>query len=101
MEGISEDYARGFEQTDLAVERIVDYGFSFQPGIEIAEVAQTKGLEFDYVVLLDVDPLSYPEGSFNRRLLHVGATRAIHQLWLTSIGEPSAIVDRAIASLEP
>ena len=99
-ESISEDYARGFEQTDLVVERVVDYSFSFQPGIEIADVAQTKGLEFDYVVLLDVDPLSYPDDSFNRRLLHVGATRAIHQLWVTCVGVPSAIVDRAIASLE-
>ncbi len=98
-ESISEDYARGFGQTDLVVERVVDYGFSFQPGIEIAEVAQTKGLEFDYIVLLDVDPLAYPDDSFNRRLLHVGATRAIHQLWVTCVGVPSAIVNGAIASL--
>ncbi len=96
-ESIGEDYARGFEQTDLRVQRVVDCGFSFQPGIEIAEIWQAKGLEFDYVVLLDVDPLSYPADSFNRRLLHVGATRAIHQLWVTCIGVPSAIVADAIA----
>jgi DNA helicase-2/ATP-dependent DNA helicase PcrA len=95
-ESIGEDYARGFEQTDLRIQRVVDCGFSFQPGIEIAEIWQAKGLEFDYVVLLDVDPLSYPKDSFNRRLLHVGATRAIHQLWVTCIGVPSAIVADAV-----
>ena len=96
-ESVSDDYARGFAQTDLVVEQVVDYGFAFKPGIEIAEVAQTKGLEFNYVVLLDVTPEHYPDDSFNRRLLHVGATRAIQQLWVTCIGMPSVIVDDAIA----
>jgi hypothetical protein len=27
-----------------------------------------------------------------RRLLHVGATRAVHQLWLTSVGTPSPLL---------
>ena len=36
------------------------------------------------------DPFSDVAGA--RRLLHVGATRAVHQLWLTSVGTPSPIV---------
>ena len=27
-----------------------------------------------------------------RRRLHVGATRAVHQLWLTSVGTPSPLI---------
>jgi DNA helicase-2/ATP-dependent DNA helicase PcrA len=64
--------------------RIVDQEFAFEPGIEVCDAAQTKGLEFDYVVLLGVDRQSYPDTPAARHLLHVGATRAIHQLWLLS-----------------
>ena len=56
--------------------------FRFAPGIEITEVDQVKGLEFDYVILLDASAEHYPDDARSRRLLHVGATRAVHQLWL-------------------
>ncbi len=31
----------------------------------------------------------FPDAPEARRLLHVGATRAVHQLWLTVVGTPS------------
>ncbi len=62
--------------------RVREQNFSFAPGIEVTDVAQTKGLEFDYVVLLYVDRENYPAADSFRHLLHVGITRAIHQLWL-------------------
>ncbi|MEE9281358.1 MAG: 3'-5' exonuclease [Myxococcota bacterium] len=96
-QGISREYEQGFVQTDVRLRRVADYDFSFEPGFEITEIAQTKGLEFDYVILLDVDPANYPDDSFHRRLLHVGATRAIQQLWITCIDVPSAIVRGACA----
>ena len=43
-----------------------------------------KGLEFDYVILLEVSEQSYPEGLESRHLLHIGMTRAALQLWLLS-----------------
>ena len=46
---------------------------------------------------LDCGPESYSTDSYHRRLLHVGATRAIQQLWVTCVGVPSAIIDQAIA----
>ena len=49
-------------------------------------------LEFDYVILVDVDAGTYRDIPSARRLLHVGATRAIHQLWLMTAGIPSPIV---------
>ena len=66
--------------------------FSFKPGIDVTDVAQVKGLEFDYVVLLDTSAANYPPTMESRHLLHIGATRAAHQLWLIATGQPSALL---------
>lgn len=72
--------------------------FAFAPGIEVTDVTQAKGLEFDYVILLDVSADAWPDTPAARRQLHVGATRAAHQLWVMYMGEPSPILpDQAIA----
>lgn len=87
-------YYDGLAHGDLPRLRLVaDQDFTFTAGIEVTEVTQAKGLEFDYVILLDVDAASYPDTAASRRLLHVGATRAIHQLWVTSVGTPSPLVE--------
>jgi DNA helicase-2/ATP-dependent DNA helicase PcrA len=75
--------------------------FVFQPGIDVTDVAQVKGLEFDYVLLLDVNESSYPEGIEARHLLHIGATRATHQLWLIATGRESALVRHLIQPDSP
>jgi len=85
-------YHHGLERCDLARVRLVEHGdFTFAPGIEVTELEQAKGLEFDYVILVDVDAVAYPEGHESRRRLHVGASRAVHQLWLTTVGTPSRL----------
>jgi DNA helicase-2/ATP-dependent DNA helicase PcrA len=90
---LSEMYARALRTAEVPrVERVYDQQFRFAPGIEVTEVAQVKGLEFDYVILIEVSTTHYPDTPHARRVLHVGATRAIHQLWLTSVGTPSALV---------
>lgn len=90
---LSDAYFEGLARSDLPrLRRISDQGFSFTAGIEVTEVAQVKGLEFDYVVLLGVDAANYPNTSGARRLLHVAATRAVHQLWVTCVGQPSPLV---------
>ena len=58
----------------------------------MTEIEQAKGLEFDYVILVDVTGVNFPDLPAARRLLHVGATRAVHQLWLTAVGTPSSLV---------
>ena len=50
------------------------------------------GEKFDYVILVDVGAQSFPATPAARRALHVGATRAVHQLWVTSAGAPSPLV---------
>jgi DNA helicase-2/ATP-dependent DNA helicase PcrA len=80
---------------------IVDGAFDFRPGVDVVEVSQVKGLEFDYVVIPDATPNSYPDTPEARRLLHVAATRAIHQLWVMSITLLSKIVPDASGAASP
>ncbi len=86
-------YHDGLEQSDLpGLRRVAVQDFSFAPGVEVTEIEQAKGLEFDYVVLADASADHYPDAPEARRRLHVGATRAVHQLWITSVGTPSPLL---------
>ena len=38
----------------------------------------------------------WPDTAESRRVLHVGATRAVHQLWMTTVGAPSPVIREAI-----
>ena len=71
---------------------VSEQNFAFSAGIEVCDVAQSKGLEFDYVILLDVSDVNYPATPAARRILHVGATRAAHQLWVTTVGKASPLL---------
>lgn len=93
---LSAIYADGLRRSDLiGVHRVTRQDFRFAPGIEVAEVAEVKGLEFDYVVLVEASAAHYPATDAARRLLHVGATRAIHQLWLMTVEAPSPLLAEA------
>jgi DNA helicase-2/ATP-dependent DNA helicase PcrA len=86
-------YYEALANSEIPGIRLVqDQDFSFRPGIDVTDVRQTKGLEFDIVVLLEVSQDSYPESDHARRLLHVAMTRAAHQLWITYTGMPSALL---------
>ena len=65
---------------------------NFEPGVDVTDVRQTKGLEFDEVVLLDTNAASYPATPQARHALYVGATRAAHQLWCVASEKPSPVV---------
>ena len=73
---------------------VADQDFSFSAGIDVTDVRQSKGLEFDIVILLDVTDASYPANDDARRLLHVAMTRAAHQLWITYVGNRVAAASR-------
>ncbi|MFP6663219.1 MAG: 3'-5' exonuclease [Deltaproteobacteria bacterium] len=92
-ERVSASYFSALERSDIARLRLVrDNDFSFAPGIEITELEPVKGLEFDYVILVDVNTRDYPDTPRARRTLHVAATRAIHQLWVISSDRPSPLL---------
>jgi DNA helicase IV len=60
--------------------------------VDVTDVANVKGLEFDYVVVPDAAAHVYPVTDEARRLLHVAVTRASHQLWIVSGGSPTALL---------
>lgn len=66
--------------------------FTFLPGIDVTDVRQVKGLEFDYVVVLDPHEQNYPVRDDARHLLHIASTRTAFQLWMVCSGKPSALV---------
>ena len=66
--------------------------FTFEPGIDVTDVDNAKGLEFDYVIIPDASASAYPATQEARRRLHVAATRASHQLWIVAGGAASPIL---------
>jgi DNA helicase-2/ATP-dependent DNA helicase PcrA len=94
---ISELYFEGLSRAELPeLRRVIDQRFAFAPGIDIVEAQEVKGLEFDYVILIEASARYWPDSPHHRRLLHVASTRAVHQLWLTSVGTPSSILPEAV-----
>ena len=92
---LSHTYYRGLANSEVPrLRQVEDQNFTFAPGVEVTEIEQVKGLEFDYVVLVEISASNFPDQPASRRLLHVGATRAVHQLWLTSVATPSPLLKR-------
>jgi DNA helicase-2/ATP-dependent DNA helicase PcrA len=80
------------------VRRVAKQDFAWDPGVDVTDVRQTKGLEFDEVVLLETTAASYPASPSARHALYIGATRASHQLWCVASESPSSLVTSAIES---
>lgn len=60
----------------------------FYDGILVSSIAVSKGLEFDQVIIPDADCDNY-RSEYDRGLLYVACTRAIHRLTLLYNGNPS------------
>jgi DNA helicase-2/ATP-dependent DNA helicase PcrA len=91
-------YYDGLVRADVPNVRLVaNLDFTWSPGVDVTDVRQTKGLEFDEVVLVEANASSYPDTIPARHALYVGATRAAHQLWCVSSDKPSPVV---VAALE-
>lgn len=64
----------------------------FATGIILTTIQYAKGLEFDHVILPFVDATRYAT-TFDKGLLYIGTTRAMHQLTvLVSQSEPSPLL---------
>lgn len=76
----------------LPLHLALDGNFEFRPGITVTSVDEVKGLEFDYVVLPDLDEGTYPPQPEARRGLYVALTRATHRLALASVGPLTTMI---------
>ncbi|MEG1435199.1 MAG: ATP-binding domain-containing protein [Gordonibacter sp.] len=66
---------------------------TFSEGVTVASAKMAKGLEFDEVIVLDVDSRQYATAA-DRNLLYVAVTRAMHWLSLLYRGEPAEFLAR-------
>lgn len=64
----------------------------YQGGISVVPVYLAKGLEFDAVLLIDVDEEHYKNTKHDAKLLYVGCTRSLHDLWIFHSGEASPLI---------
>ncbi len=95
----AEVYYEGLVRAEVPnVRRVRKQDFSWERGFDVTDVRQTKGLEFDEVILLETTASSYGETPQARHALYVGATRAAHQLWCISSEAPSRLVVDGIAT---
>lgn len=94
-------YHAGLRQAEIPnLRRVAEQDFPFKAGVDVTDSRQVKGLEFDYVILVEVNQSTYPADDESRHLLHIGATRAAHQLWLLSTGKPSELLPQAMRDQE-
>lgn len=94
----AEVYYEGLVRAEVPnVRRVRKQDFTWERGFDVTDVRQTKGLEFDEVILLETTASSYGETPQARHALYVGATRAAHQLWCITSEAPSKLV---VAALE-
>ncbi len=89
----ADNYYQALKMSDIPnLRRIKSFEFAFRPGVEVTDIRQVKGLEYDYVVLVDANASTFSTDDESRHLLHIGATRAAHQLWIVTTGEPSPLI---------
>ena len=92
-------YYDGLRRAEVpSLRRVRAQDFAFRPGVEVTDVRQVKGLEFDYVVMLDANDSSYGRDDESRHLFHIGVTRATWQLWIVVTGGASPLVPAAASA---
>jgi DNA helicase-2/ATP-dependent DNA helicase PcrA len=90
-------YFGGLQRAEVPyLRRVAEQDFSFKAGVDVTDVRQVKGLEFDYVVIVEASESSYPDDDEARHLLHIAATRAAHQLWLFAVGRASPLIPQEL-----
>ncbi|GIP41040.1 DNA helicase [Paenibacillus sp. J31TS4] len=71
----------------------------YRGGLSVLPVYLAKGLEFDAVVLVDADEAHYAADPQDGKLLYVGCTRALHDLWVVYEGSPTRLIRDAGADV--
>ena len=90
-------YYKGLRHGEVPnLRRVAEQDFPFRPGVDVTDVRQVKGLEFDYVIIVECNRATFPPDNESRHLLHIAATRGAHQLWVSSTGSPSILLPDAL-----
>ncbi|MDD4843959.1 MAG: ATP-binding domain-containing protein [Anaerotignum sp.] len=73
---------------DYDIQHISMDSTHFENGISVTSVQMSKGLEFDEVIVPDVSEDDY-YSNYDRSLLYIACTRAMHKLTLLYTGKPT------------
>lgn len=76
---------------DYEIQLISPDSTRFVNGISVTSIQMSKGLEFDEVIVADVDSDTY-QTEYDRSLLYIACTRAMHKLALFHTGKPSHLL---------
>ncbi|MBB3127122.1 DNA helicase-2/ATP-dependent DNA helicase PcrA [Paenibacillus rhizosphaerae] len=79
------DAARLYEQLAPGMPdlHLIDGGKkAYEGGLSVLPVYLSKGLEFDAVIVADADLAHYGDQAWDAKLMYVGCTRALHELWI-------------------
>ncbi|MCA9544874.1 MAG: ATP-binding domain-containing protein, partial [Myxococcales bacterium] len=94
---VADVYYQGLKRAQVpALRRVRQQDFDFSAGVDVTDVMQIKGLEYDYVVALEATAGHYPSTDEARFQLHVIMTRAAHQLWLVCSDTPSLLLPESL-----
>ncbi|MFZ3580387.1 RNA polymerase recycling motor HelD [Virgibacillus sp. DJP39] len=82
---------------ELDITKIDEDTHSFKKGIVILPVYWAKGIEFDAVIIPDASEQQYEKES-ERNLFYTACTRAMHDLTMLTVDEPSRFIKESSAT---
>jgi DNA helicase-2/ATP-dependent DNA helicase PcrA len=81
-------------QHDIEAGILTSGALTFDGGVSILPAYLSKGLEFEAVILIDVDNQDYPLTELDAKLLYVSMTRAMHSLDIFYVGAVSDLLQK-------
>jgi DNA helicase-2/ATP-dependent DNA helicase PcrA len=86
-------YKKIFKYQSKLSKDVVDFTQeNYKTGVLVLPIESAKGLEFDTVILLDVNSETYPDTELSTRLFYVAITRALHRLIIINNSNKSPLL---------
>lgn len=75
------------------MQKLTESSTDYMHEVSVLTVSDSKGLEFEAVIVVDADRANYQlDSAFDARLLYVASSRALHRLAFLAHGEVSALL---------
>jgi len=84
--------AEELPRADVPARLVFDGKFLPRGPVQVTTVEETKGLEFDVVIVADANLQAYPATPEARRAMYVAVTRARHQVLIAHVGVRTPLI---------